>query len=167
MKSFCRFSIMALAFLALTGSAFAVDLDTNALVTIVEGLSLVQDTAMNFGELVLNNGSVIIAAADGATTDADFLITDATNISQGLFTVTGLTDWNIQVDATAGVMPAGLTLGTFLFSWGGAAGAVAPANYTMLAGTAILGVGATLTVDRTSAVVGATTLPYNVEVLFQ
>jgi len=167
MKSFCRFSIMALAFLALTGSAFAVDLDTTALVTIVEGLSLVQDTAMNFGELVLNNGAVEIAADDGTTVDADFLITDGTEISQGLFTVTGQTDWLIQVDATAGVMPAGLTLATFEFSWGGAAGAVAPANYEMVADTATLGVGATLTVDRTSAALGATTLPYNVEVLFQ
>ncbi len=168
MKSFCRFSIMAVAFLALTGSAFAVDLTTNALVTIVEGLSIVQDTALNFGEVVLNNGDVVIDAEDGTTTDTDFLITDATNVSQGIFTVTGLTDWDIQVSVASGAMPAGLTLGTFEFDWDDAgAAAAAPANYTMVAGTAQLEVGATMTVDRTTAATGVATMPYTVSVTFQ
>jgi hypothetical protein len=65
-------------------------------------------------------------------------------------------------------MPAGLTLGTFVFDWDDAgAEAAAPANYTMVAGTADLEIGATLTVDRNTAVTGAATLPYTVTVTFQ
>ncbi|MEZ4389269.1 MAG: DUF4402 domain-containing protein [Candidatus Krumholzibacteriia bacterium] len=168
MKSFCRFSIMALAFLALTGSAFAFDLATNALVEIVEGLSVSETTALNFGQLALNNGSVVIDPEDGSTTDAANLILDATDVSQGVFAVTGLTAWDVQVDCTAGAMPAGITLGTFTADWAdaGAAGAV-PHTRTMAADAENVEIGATLTVDRTTASTGSATLPYTVSVTFQ
>lgn len=168
MKSFCRFSIMALAFLALTGSAFAVDLSTNALVNVVEGLSIVQGTALNFGDVVLNNGDVVIAAEDGTTTDADNLILDDTNISQGIFTVTGLTAFDIQVNCTVGAPVAGLTLSAFTADWADAgAEAAVPATRTMAADSEQLEIGATLTVDRTTAALGAQSLPYTVSVTFQ
>jgi len=168
MKSFCRFSIMVLAFLALTGSAFAVDLSTNALVTIVEGLAIAETTALNFGQLALNNGTVVVAAADGATTDAANLIVDNTNVTQGVFAVTGLTAWDVQVDCTAGTMPAGLTLSTFTADWAdaGAAGAV-PHTRTMAADSENVEIGASLAVDRTTASTGAATLPFTVSVTFQ
>jgi len=168
MKSFCRFSIMAVAFLALTTSAFAVDLSTNALVEIVEGLSLAETTALNFGQLALNTGDVVIAAEDGATTDADFLIVDNTNLSQGVFAVTGLTNWDVQVSCTAGSMPAGLTLATFTADWADAgAEAAVPATRTMAADTENVEIGATLSVDRTTASTGAATMPFTVSVTFQ
>ncbi|MBD3222964.1 DUF4402 domain-containing protein [bacterium] len=168
MKSFCRFSIMAVAFLALTGSAFAVDLSTNALVTIVEGLSVTESTALNFGELALNSGTVIVAAEDGSTTDASSLITDAASVSQGVFAVVGLTGWDIQVDCTAGAMPAGLTLSAFTADWADAAaeGAV-PQTRTMAADSENVEIGASLAVDRTTATTGAAQLPYTVSVTFQ
>jgi hypothetical protein len=168
MKSFCRFSIMAVAFLALTGSALAVDLSTNALVNIVEGLSVTESTALNFGELALNSGTVIVAAADGATTDASSLITDAAAITQGVFAVVGLTGWDVQVDCTAGAMPAGLTLSTFTADWAdaGAEGAV-PQTRSMAADTENVEIGASLAVDRTVATTGAASLPYTVSVTFQ
>lgn len=168
MKSFCRFSIMAVAFLALTGSALAVDLSTNALVSIVEGLSVTESTALNFGELALNSGTVIIAAQDGAVTDASSLVTDNSAITQGIFSVVGLTGWAVQVDCTAGTMPAGLTLSTFVADWADAdsEGAV-PQTQTMAADTENVEIGASLAVDRTTASTGAASLPYTVSVTFQ
>lgn len=168
MKSFCRFSIMAVAFLALTSSAFAVDLSTNALVEIVEGLSVAESTALNFGQLALNNGAVTIAAEDAAVTDAANLVVDATNLTQGVFAVTGLTAWDVQVDCTAGTMPAGLTLATFTADWADAgAEAAVPATRTMAADSENVEIGATLTVDRTTATTGAASMPYTVSVTFQ
>lgn len=164
MKSFCRFSIMAVAFLALTGSAFAFDLSTDAQVEIVEGLSLVEATALNFGQLALNNGTVVVAAEDGATTDTDLLILDNTNITQGVFTLTGLTGWDVTVSAVTGAAVAGLTLDTFTFAW---PDDDAGGTRTMEADTEAVEVGASLTIDRTTASTGAATLPYTVTVVFQ
>ena len=46
MKSFTRFSVLALAVGLMTGSAYAVDLNSSALVDIVEGIVLAETAAM-------------------------------------------------------------------------------------------------------------------------
>ena len=116
MKNFSRFSILAAVLMAIAGSAGAVDLVTNAQVDIIEGITIAQTQALNFGVLVLNNGTVIVAAADGSTTDASFLISDATNIAQGVFDVTSTIGSDLSVTATAGSQPAGITLDAFTAS---------------------------------------------------
>ena len=88
MKNFSRFSILAAVVVFAAGNAGAVDLVTSATVDIVEGITVAQTQALNFGVLVLNNGTVIVSAEDGSTTDASFLISDATNIAQGVFELT-------------------------------------------------------------------------------
>jgi hypothetical protein len=171
MKNFSRFSILALVLVALASSAGAVDLVTNAQVDIIEGITIAQTQALNFGVLVLNNGSVVVAAEDGSTTDADNLISDATNIAQGVFDVTSTVGADITVTCTAGTQPAGITLDTFTADWAGAGaeGAV-PQTRTLAIATEELEVGATITIDRTQAAATSGTpvnLPYTVSVTFQ
>ena len=75
--------------------AGAVDLDTLALVDIVEGITITETTALNFGDVALNDGTITIGTT-GSVTDPNFLSFDATNASQGIFTVTaiaGSSDW--------------------------------------------------------------------------
>jgi len=103
--------------LILTGPAIAVDLPTNALVEIVEGIDVQQTTAMNFGVLARSDGTVTVSAIDGSYTDASFIVYDATAISQGLFTVECIAGATVELDCTPGVIPAGLSLLTFTVEW--------------------------------------------------
>lgn len=174
MRSIRRSSWSCLLILAtatvLAGPAVAVDLATNAVVEIVEGIAVNQTTALNFGTLARNSGSVTVAPADGGITDPNSLVVDATDLSQGVFSVASQTGANLVVDCTAGSMPAGITLGTFMADWAdlGAPGAV-PLNRSLAADTEALEIGATISVDRsTVAVSGApVNLPYTVSVTFQ
>ena len=151
--------------------ASAVDLVTNGVVDIIEGVTLVQTASLNFGVLVLNNGTVTISAADGSYVDGSSLVYDATNISQGIFTVDSNVGVDITVNCTAGAQPAGLLLGTFTADWADAgAEAAVPVPRTMAAISEVLEIGASLAVDRTVAVpTGGTpaNLPYTVSVTFQ
>ncbi len=168
MKNFSRFSILAAVLVVTAGSAGAVDLVTSASVDIIEGITVAQTAALNFGVLVLNNGTVIVAAADGATTDASFLISDATNISQGTFDVTSTVGSDLSVTCTSGTQPTGITLDAFTASWAGAAQGAVPVNATMAAATEEVEVGASITIDRTTASTGTSvSLPYTVSVTFQ
>ena len=170
MKNFSRFSILALVLMALAGSAGAVDLVTSAQVDIVAGITIAQTQSLNFGVLVLNNGSVVVAAADGATTDAANLIFDSGNIRQATFDVVSTIGSDLTATCTAGVMPAGLTLDTFTASWAAQAEGAVPATRTLAAATEELEIGATLTIDRTQAVATNGTpvaLPYTLSVTFQ
>ena len=171
MKNFSRFSILALVLMALASSAGAVDLVTNAQVDIVEGITIAQTAALNFGVLVLNNGTVIVSAEDGTTTDTDNLISDATNIAQGVFDITSTVGADLTVTCAGGTQPAGITLDAFTADWAGAGaeGAV-PQTRTLAATTEELEVGASITIDRTTAVATSGTpvdLPYTVSVTFQ
>jgi len=171
MKNFSRFSILAVVLLALAGSAGAVDLVTNAQVDIITGITIAQTQALNFGVLVLNNGTVIVSAEDGTTTDATNLISDDTDIAQGVFNVTSTIGADLTVTCTAGVQPAGVTLDAFTADWAnaGSEGAV-PQLRTLAATTEVLEIGASITIDRTQAVPTEGTpvnLPYTVSVTFQ
>lgn len=157
--------------LAIAPAAGAVDLATNGVVDIIVGITVTQTTSLNFGVMVLNNGTVTVAAADGSYTDGSNLVADPTNISQGIFTVEGNAGSDITVTCSAGTQPAGLMLGSFTADWAdaGAEGAV-PVARTLAAGTEVLEIGASLAVDRTMAVpTGGTPaqLPYTVSVTFQ
>ncbi len=149
----------------------AIDLVTAGRVDIIDGVTINQTASLNFGVLVLNNGTVTIAAADGSYVDGSALVYDNTNISQGMFSVDSNVGVDITVTCIAGTMPAGLLLGSFTADWAdlGAAAAV-PAPRTMAAITEVLEIGASLAVDRTTAsTTGGTPvdLPYTVSVTFQ
>ncbi|HOX26183.1 MAG TPA: DUF4402 domain-containing protein [Candidatus Krumholzibacteria bacterium] len=170
MKNFSRFSILAVVLFAFAGSAGAVDLVTNAQVDIITGITILQTQALNFGVLVLNNGSVTVAAADGSTTDADNLISNATDIAQGVFDVTSTLGADLTVNCTAGVQPTGVTLDAFTADWAAAGEAAVPLTRTLAATTEQLEIGATITIDRTQAEPTEGTpvnLPYTVSVTFQ
>ena len=167
MKNFSRFSILAVVLVALASTAGAVDFATNASVDIIDGVTIAQTTAMNFGVLVNNNGTVIVSCVDGTQTDAAHLISDATDISQGIFDVTSTIGSSLTAAVTAGSLPAGITLDTFTFSW---AGEDAAADRTLVAATEELEVGASITLDRTATTATNGTpadLPYTLAVTFQ
>jgi len=169
MKNFSRFSILAAVLMALAGSAGAVDLATNAQVDIVAGITIAQTQALNFGVLVLNNGTVDVDC-DGATTDTDNLIFDGTNIAQATFDVTSVVGADVSATCTAGAQPAGITLDTFVADWAAVGEGAVPQTRTMAAATEELEVGASITIDRTQAVATNGTpvsLPYTVSVTFQ
>lgn len=168
MRPLLVFLGLALVFVLPAG---AVDLATNGLVDIITGITITQTTTLNFGVLVLNNGTVTIAAADGSYVDGSSLVYDATNISQGVFNVDSNVGVDINVNCTVGVMPTGLLLGSFTADWADAgAEAPVPVPRTMAAITEVLEIGASLAVDRTTASpTGGTpaNLPYTVSVTFQ
>jgi hypothetical protein len=151
--------------------AGAVDLATNGLVDIISGITITQTTTLNFGVLVLNNGTVTISAADGSYIDGSSLVYDNTNISQGVFNVDSNTGVDLTVTCTVGPMPAGLLLGSFTADWANAgAEAPVPTPRTLAAMTEVLEIGASLAIDRTTASpTGGTpvSLPYTVSVTFQ
>jgi hypothetical protein len=169
MKNFSRFSILAAVVVFAAGNAGAVDLVTSATVDIIDGITVAQTQALNFGVLVLNNGTVIVSAEDGSTTDASFLISDATNIAQGTFDVTSTVGSTLSVNCTAGSQPTGITLDAFTADWAGAdSEGVVPQTRTLVAATEELEIGASITIDRTQVSTGtAISLPYTVSVTFQ
>ena len=145
--------------LILTLPASAIDLLTNGVVDIISGITITQTSALNFGVVVLNNGTLTVAAADGSTTDPAHLVYDATNISQGIFQIECHAGVDLTATCTVGAIPAGLTLDAFTVDWA-----------DLGADSEVLEVGADLTVDRT---VTATTngtpadLPYTLVVTYQ
>ena len=151
--------------------AGAVDLATNALVDIITGITITQITTLNFGVLVLNNGTVTVAAADGSFVDGSNIVADATDISQGVFSVESNPGVDLTVNCSAGTMPAGVLLGSFTADWADAgAEAPVPVPHTTAAASEVLEIGASVAIDRTTAIpTGGTpaTLPYTVSVTFQ
>ena len=114
MRTFLAFLCLGLVFAL---PAAAVDLVTNGVVDIIEGITLTQTTSLNFGVIVLNNGVLVVSAADGTYTDASNLVYDNTNISQAILQVDSNSGVDITVNCTAGAMPAGLLLGSFTADW--------------------------------------------------
>lgn len=165
MKNFSRFSILAMALVTLCSSAFAVDLSTNALVEIVDGIAITEVTPLNFGRLALADGTATIAATDGALTETANITVNGSNAEQGVFDVTSINGADVTASAVAGAIPAGLTLDNFTFSWDGGAAA---AGFTMNATNVLLEVGADLTIDAANAAVtgGQANLPYTLSVVF-
>ena len=160
-----RLSAIALGVaLTVASPAAAVDFSANAIVSIVNGITVAEDISLNFGTLALNNGDVTISAAS-VVTDANNLTADGTAQTSGEFTVTSIVgaQVNVTMSADAGA-PAGLSLSAFTFDIGGG---TTTNPYTVAVGTETLLVGATLTVDPGAASTGANqTIPYTVTVAF-
>jgi len=155
-------TFVATALLVLAAPAQAIDLDTNAVVNIVEGIEIVEDQQLNFGTLALNSGTLSISSA-GVVSDPNNLTADGTSQREALFTVTSVTGSVLDVTLVPGTPPTGLLLQAMQFDFDGTT--VNP--HTMAGPSATLAVGAEIVIDRTSANTGnGQTLPYTVTVAF-
>lgn len=169
MKSFTRFSILALVLAGLFGQAFAVDHNSNATVTVVEGIDITENAPLNFGTIVERDGNLVIAA-DGTYTDDDALVYDNTAIVAANFSIQASENANLTASAANVAAADGLALTNFTFRWDGS---TAGANYNFAGGntTGTLEVGGTLEVDSSNATFpvggGATALPWTLAVVFQ
>lgn len=153
---------LSIVFALMAGNASAVDLASTATVTIVEGITITETAALNFGTLVLNNGDVVVAT-NGNVTDASSLTSDGTSQQPATFDVDSISGVDLDVNITPDAAANGLTLGTMTFDFEGDS-----ANPVTSGGAGdVLTVGGTLTVDRTQASVGASqTMGFTVSVTF-
>ena len=162
MKRAIRGFGLSFVFALMASNASAVDLASTATVTIVEGITITETAALNFGTLVLNNGSVVIATT-GAVTDASSLTSDGTSQAPATFTVDSISGVDLDVNVVPDAAANGLTLGTMTFDY-----ETDTANPVTSGGAGdVLTIGGTLTVDRTQAAVGANqTMGFTVSVTF-
>ncbi len=148
--SFCLIVIL------LAQTAAAVDLDVVAHVEIVEGIVLVEDTAINFGEVALADGTVTVPT-DGNVSDPDFISFDATNVSAGIFTVTATAGATYDITLVENVPVVGLALDIFRLSIDGGAdeaGSDIFPGIVLAAQISTFDIGADLMVDQATASVG-------------
>ena len=140
----------------LAGAAGATDLDTFALVDIVEGITLTETTAMNFGDVALNDGTLTINT-DGTVTDPGFLSYDGALASQGIFNVLAIAGSAYDISLLENVPVVGLVLDNFRINIDGGAdeaGSDTFVGVTLANASSTLNVGADLTVDSATAVLG-------------
>ncbi|MBU8870834.1 MAG: DUF4402 domain-containing protein [Gemmatimonadales bacterium] len=136
--------------------AGAADLDTFALLDIVEGITITETTALNFGDVALNNGTLTVDT-DGTTTDPNFLSFDPTNVSQGIFTIAAIAGSAYDITLLENVPVAGLTLDNFRINIDGAADEAGTDTFVAVVlanASSTLNVGADLVVDSTTASLG-------------
>lgn len=136
--------------------AAATDLDSFALVDIVEGITIIETTALNFGDVALNTGTITVTTA-GTITDPDFLSFDATNVSQGVFTLSVIAGNAYDIDLVENLPVPGLTLDNFRINIDGGANVAGSDNFTAVTLSnqlSTMNVGADLTVDAASASLG-------------
>jgi len=149
--------------------AGAADLDTSALLDIVEGITVTEGTALNFGDVALNNGTMTVAT-DGGVTDPNFLSFDAANVSQGIFTIGAIAGSAYDISITETVPVVGVILDNFTINIDGAADEVGANSFvgvTLTAASSTLNLGGDLTVDSATASLGANqTIGYRVSVNF-
>ena len=137
--------------------AGATDLDSFALVNIVEGITITEQTALNFGDIAMNSGTVTVTTA-GTVTDPDFLSFDATNVNQGVFGLSVIAGSAYDISLVENAPVVGLTLDNFQINIDGAAneaGANSFLGVTLTNALSTLNVGADLTVDAATASLGA------------
>ncbi len=150
-------------------SAEAADLDTTALLDIVEGITVHETTALNFGDVALNDGTLTVSTA-GTVTDPSFLSFDATNVSQGIFSVNAIAGSAYDISISENVPVVGIVLDNFKINIDGAAdeaGANTFVGITLGAATSVLNLGADITVDATTASLGDNqTIGYRISVNF-
>ena len=149
--------------------AVAVDLDTLALVDIVEGITITEVTALNFGDVALNDGTISVGTA-GTVTDPNFLSFDATNASQGIFTVTAIAGSAYDISLIENVPVVGLTLNNFHINIDGGVDEAGADNFIgviLVNQSSTLNLGADLTVDAATASLGDNqTIGYRLSVAF-
>ena len=166
MKRFNFLAIAALVVLTASG-AQAFDLVTSAAVEIVEGVSVVEVTGMDFGQVADHDGDLVLDTDPAvAMTDADFISFDDTGYTPAIFTVTSIPGASLNATFTDSGDEAGLALGTFTVSLDG--GSSDEANLlaiTQIATDDTWNVGCTLTVTAATALVGAATPGYTATII--
>jgi len=147
----------------------AVDLDTLALLDIVEGITLTENTALNFGDVALGDGTLTVSTA-GLMIDPDLLSYDTASVSQGIFTVDAIAATAYDISLTETVPAAGLILDNFIINIDGGAdeaGSDTFVGVTFPNASTVLNVGADLTVDSATASLGDNqTIGYRLTVNF-
>ncbi len=149
--------------------AAAVDLDTLALLDMVEGITVTETSALNFGDVAMSNGTLSVSTA-GAVTDPSFLSYDPASVSQGIFTVSAIAGNAYDISLLETVPTAGLILDNFILNIDGGADEAGSDNFvgvTLVNASSVLNIGADLTVDAATASLGDNqTIGYRVTVNF-
>jgi len=173
MKTVLRAIALGLALFGSVGNAGAVDLAANAIVELVQGITITEDTPLNFGTLAINNGTVTISTntiTGPPASDPNSLTVDGANQTRGEFTIDSVDGASVAIDVTIGAAANGLTMtGTTIEI--DASGEIAPplAGHALGAAITTLYVGGTLDVDADNATIAVgpgQTIPYTVSVAF-
>ncbi len=166
MKNLKTLTVLAVVALTAT-SAFAFDLPTTAAIEVVEGITVTQTTGMDFGQVALFDGVLVLSTDPGtAMTDADFISFDPTGYSPAVFAVTSIVGATLNSTFSDTDAADGLALSLFTVSLdGGTANEADITAITQVLGTDVWNVGCTLTVDSGTAVVGVATIDYNLNVV--
>jgi len=146
--------------------ARAVTINTEALVTIVEGIEVFERNSMNFGTLALNDGNVTVASDGTVVSDANHLVFDDSNLRNATFEVDSVLNATLQI-AIAGSSNNGLILDQFVVDFGTGETSV-PMTHTLTSKPATMLVGANLRIDTLDAAQGPDqVIPYSVSVTFE
>jgi len=114
-------------------------------------VSINYDQQLDFGQLADNDGVVILGLSDSIISDPDHIFYGGSPYS-GIFTITGDPDTLVDVSISPNINNDGFTLSSFFSNEGNIplAGVILDSG-----GELVLTVGATLTLDKTRAVVGS------------
>ena len=166
MKNFKTLTVLALVALTAT-SAMAFDLPTTAAVEVVEGITVSQTTGMDFGQVADFDGALVLSTdPTAAMTDAAHISFDPTGYTPAVFSVTSMIGATLNATFSDTDATDGLALGTFKVSLdGGTTDQADITAITQVAGTDTWNIGCTLTVDAATAVVGAASVAYNLNVV--
>lgn len=166
MKTLKTITVLALVTLTAT-SVLAFDLPTTAAVEVVEGISITQTTGMDFGQVADFDGDLVLTTdPTAAMTDGDHISFDPTGYTPAIFSVTSMIGATLNATIADTDATDGLALATFTVSLDAGSNDQANlATITQVAGTDTWHVGCTLTVDASTAIVGATAVAYNLNVM--
>lgn len=174
MKKFVAGTAIAMALAFGITDARAVDYSTFALVELVEGITINETAALNFGVLAETDGNVTIATSltvgpPPLADDPDYLTFEGANQTRAEFTVTSVAGATVQVNVTPGATVDGLTLTNPTIDIDGSGEISAlPHDAVLSAASVDLYVGATLQVDTSfpTVVAAGQQVPYIVSVVF-
>jgi len=165
MKNLKTLSTLAIVALSATG-ALAFDLPTTAAVEVVEGISMVQVTQMNFGQVADHDGTLTVTTDPNVVmTDPNFISFDDTGYTPGIFTVTSIPGASVNATFTDSDDVAGLNLSAFTVSVNGAADEADLTDITQQNTDDTWNVGATLTVVAADALLGVHAPGYTITVV--
>ncbi len=163
-------TIMTLCIIALAAiSAQAVDLDTSAYVDMVEGITINETSALHFGDVALNDGTISIDTG-GLISDPDLISFDGSSASQGIFSIIAIAGAAYDISLVETIPVIGLVMDNFQIRIDGAADEIGANTFlglTLSNAVSALEVGADLTVDAAAASVGDNqAIGYRIQVNF-
>ena len=162
MKRWSTAVALAALLTTLPSSAKAAELPTHALVDIISSINVVEDTPLDFGGLILSDGSVTVSPSGLVTADVNNLVAAPTQTA-GSFTISSMVGAQIEISFTTPSSTNGLSLSDFAWSIRG--NTSSPVEVTQV--DEVMTLGATLTVNTASALVGNNQqIPYTVTVAF-